>query len=89
MLACQERYFLYMPFMHAEDRDAQERCVTLFEREQERLPEALADRFDPKWAVMHRDIVERFGRFPHRNELLGRESTDEERAFLEEPGSSF
>jgi uncharacterized protein (DUF924 family) len=89
VLACQERYFLYMPFMHAEDRDAQQRCVELFEREQQRLPEDLAGRFDPNWAVMHREIVDRFGRFPHRNELLGRESTDEEKAFLEKPGSSF
>lgn len=89
VLACQERYFLYMPFMHAEDRNAQERCVRLFEREQERLPESLAGSFDPKWAVMHRDIVERFGRFPHRNAILGRDSTDEEKAFLEKPGSSF
>jgi len=89
VLAGQERYFLYMPFMHAEDRDAQERCVALFERAQKKLPSGLVDRFDPKWAVMHRDIVDRFGRFPHRNEVLGRESTDEEKAFLEKPGSSF
>jgi len=88
-LAPQERYFLYMPFMHAEDRDAQEHCVRLFERAQATLPEHLADRFDPKWAVMHRDIVARFGRFPHRNEILDREATDEEKAFLEKPGSSF
>jgi len=88
-LAPQERYFLYMPFMHAEDRDAQARCVALFEAEQERLPESLACRFDPKWAVDHRDIVERFGRFPHRNAILGRESTEEEEAFLQQPGSSF
>ncbi|MBO6940439.1 MAG: DUF924 domain-containing protein [Deltaproteobacteria bacterium] len=88
-LAPQERYFLYMPFMHAEDRDAQERCVTLFEQARATVPAELADRFDPKWAVMHRDIVARFGRFPHRNELLDRESTDDEREFLTEPGSSF
>ncbi len=88
-LAPQERYFLYMPFMHAEDRDAQARCLELFEQAQAEMPEHLAERFDPKWAVMHKDIVDRFGRFPHRNELLSRDSTDEEREFLAKPGSSF
>lgn len=88
-LAPQERYFLYMPFMHAEDPDAQARCVELFESTQASLPEPLSGRFDPKWAVSHKAIVDRFGRFPHRNELLGRESTAEEKAFLETPGSSF
>lgn len=85
----QEAYFLYMPFMHAESLSAQEKCVALFEQAQARLPEEHRERVDPKWAVMHRDIVARFGRFPHRNALLGRQSTDEELAFLEEPGSSF
>ncbi|MAQ14921.1 MAG: hypothetical protein CMN30_09010 [Sandaracinus sp.] len=84
-LAPQERYFLYMPFMHSEDPSDQEKCVALFEAAQARYP----GNFDPKWAVAHRDIVVRFGRFPHRNAILGRESTAEERAFLEEPGSSF
>ncbi|MBT5308178.1 MAG: DUF924 family protein, partial [Rhodospirillaceae bacterium] len=42
-----------------------------------------------KWAVAHRDIIDRFGRFPHRNAILGRDSTEEEIAFLQEPGSSF
>lgn len=89
VLAPQERYFLYMPFMHAEDPEAQARCVELFECTQKELPAEHADRFDPKWAVMHKEIVDRFGRFPHRNELLGRECTEEEAAFLEQPGSSF
>ena len=47
---------------------------------------------DPEWrrfAEMHRDVIARFGRFPHRNAILGRESTEEELAFLEEPNSSF
>lgn len=89
VLEAQERYFLYMPFLHAEDGAAQERCVELFEQAQQELPPEIAERFDPKWAVLHRDVVKRFGRFPHRNELLGRESTAEEEAFLKEPGSSF
>ena len=76
------RAFLYMPYQHAEDRLLQERSVALFRRLGE----------DTKWyrsAVRHRDIVARFGRFPHRNSLLGRDSTAEELAFLQEPGSSF
>lgn len=75
------RQFLYMPFMHAESLAAQERCCELFDRD--------GVRGNLKWAVAHRDIVARFGRFPHRNEILGRESTAEELAFLQTPGSSF
>ena len=82
-----ERWFLYMPLMHAEDLKHQERCVALFAELGERFPEHGDGGHG--YAVRHRDIVARFGRFPHRNEILGRESTDEERAFLEEPGSSF
>lgn len=81
-----ERAFLYMPLMHAEDLAVQERCVACFES-LARIHETFAGQVD--YAEQHRDIVARFGRFPHRNELLGRASTDEERAFLKEPGSSF
>ena len=88
-LAPQERYFLYMPFMHSEALADQEKCVALFEGARASVAPERRDAFDPKWAVMHRDIVARFGRFPHRNEILGRQSTPEEVAFLEEPGSSF
>lgn len=80
-LAPAERSFLYMPFMHSEDLADQERCVELFRAAG--LPGQL------RYAEQHRDIVRRFGRFPHRNEILGRASTDEERAFLAQPGSSF
>jgi uncharacterized protein (DUF924 family) len=74
------RAFVYMPFMHAEDLAAQNRCVEL-----------AGSRLDDggstlKHAKSHRDVIERFGRFPHRNEVLGRESTAEERAFLEGGG---
>jgi len=75
-----ERTFLYMPFMHSEDLADQDRAVALFEA----LGGDVAE-----YARRHRDIVRRFGRFPHRNELLGRASTDDERAFLGRPGSSF
>lgn len=77
--------FLYMPFMHSENVEDQRRSVELFGR--------LAARDNgpdvTEYAEGHRDIVERFGRFPHRNRILGRESTPEEAEFLEQPGSSF
>jgi uncharacterized protein (DUF924 family) len=76
-----ERVFLYLPFEHAEDRKAQERCVALMA--------ALGDPELSKWAQAHKAIIDRFGRFPHRNLALGRTSTPEEIAFLKEPGSSF
>jgi uncharacterized protein (DUF924 family) len=80
-LAAHERGFMYMPLMHSESLEAQDRCVELFE--------AANDAGSAKYAERHRDIIRRFGRFPHRNAVLGRLSTDAERAFLEQPGSSF
>ncbi len=90
-LALAERAFLYMPLMHAEDVALQDRCVALFEARQATAPAQLRDRLgnEVKYARLHRDIVARFGRFPHRNALLGRTSTPEEAAFLLEPNSSF
>ena len=79
-----ERWFLYMPFQHSERLPTQERSVALFR--------ALADETGvdtQSWAVRHCDIIRRFGRFPHRNATLGRASTPEELAFLEQPGSRF
>jgi uncharacterized protein (DUF924 family) len=90
-LAHDERSFFYMPFMHCEELAVQERCVELFAAWQAELDGDERDhvaRMMP-FAVQHRDIVERFGRFPHRNALLGRPSTPEELAFLTQPGSSF
>jgi uncharacterized protein (DUF924 family) len=75
-----ERRFLYMPFMHSEDLADQERCVE--------LSRASGDEDSTKWAIIHRDIIRDFGRFPHRNELLGRETTPEERRFLDGGGFS-
>ncbi len=80
-----QRMFLYMPFMHAESVEDQRRSVELFEG-------LAAEPGGPdvvEYAIGHRDIVERFGRFPHRNALLGRETTPEEAEFLTQPGSSF
>jgi uncharacterized protein (DUF924 family) len=76
-----ERCFLYLPFEHSEDLADQNRSVRLFEM--------LGDARWIDYAVRHREIVARFGRFPHRNAVLGRPSTPEEEAFLEEPQSSF
>jgi uncharacterized protein (DUF924 family) len=80
-----QRMFLYMPFMHSEDLEDQRRSVELFERlaGEAGAPDVVS------YAVAHRDIVERFGRFPHRNEILRRETTPEEAAFLTTEGSSF
>jgi uncharacterized protein (DUF924 family) len=75
------RLFFYLPFEHAEDGAAQARCVTLMAR--------LSDPELVKWAAAHKVIIDRFGRFPHRNAILGRSSTAQETDFLAEPGSSF
>lgn len=72
------RRFFYLPFMHSESLRHQERSVA--------LNEALGDPDSIKWARHHRDVIARFGRFPHRNGILGRETTAEEAAFLEEDG---
>ena len=82
-----ERSFFYMPFMHTEDRAVQERGVEVFVRANEERAGAFEE--GVKFAMLHRDIVQRFGRFPHRNAILGRESTPEELEFLKQPGSSF
>ena len=80
-----ERLFAYLPFEHAEDIDAQRQCVALYES----MPESDQKADWVAYAVQHMEIVERFGRFPHRNEILGRESTAEEIAFLDETGLRF
>ena len=76
-----EKTFLYMPFEHSETLEDQERSVTLFT--------ALGDDRLTDYAIRHRDIIARFGRFPHRNDILGRKSTEAEQTFLKQPGSSF
>jgi len=80
-----ERQFLYLPFEHSEDLADQEKCVEMM-RSLDAFEET---RGICDWAVRHRDIIARFGRFPHRNAALGRDSTSEEVRFLEEPGSGF
>jgi uncharacterized protein (DUF924 family) len=84
-LSIYERWFLYMPFEHAESIDAQHRSLTLFGA----LAHEMGDDDPLVWAQKHADIVFRFGRYPHRNAILGRASTPEEEAFLREPNSRF
>jgi len=81
-----QRAFAYMPFEHAENLALQDRSVLLFEK-----LSATATGFDSTldYARRHRDVIRKFGRFPHRNALLGRQSTPEELAYLEQPGSGF
>jgi uncharacterized protein (DUF924 family) len=79
-----ERWFAYMPFEHSEFLNDQIESVRLFKQlAKEGLEEPLA------WAVKHYDVIKRFGRFPHRNSILGRESTADELEFLKEQGSRF
>lgn len=85
-LAPLARWFAYLPFEHAESLAQQRRSVALFDALAAEHP-GMADARE--WAVKHLVIVERFGRFPHRNAILGRPSTPEELAFLQQPGSSF
>ena len=80
-LEAMERTFLYMPLMHSEDAADQELSVELFE--------AHSNPDSADFARRHRDIIVRYGRFPHRNKVLGRPSTPAEAEFLKQPGSSF
>ncbi len=82
-----QRQFLYMPLMHSEMPDDQALSVELFRR----LAEEGAEngQVAAEFAERHKEIIDRFGRYPHRNHILGRDSTPEEIAFLEEPNSSF
>jgi len=80
LLSPVERSFVYLPFAHAEDLAAQRRSLVLFHA---------SDRENVESARRHYEIIARFGRFPHRNAVLGRESTAEEIEFLKQPGSSF
>lgn len=84
-----QRWFVYMPYEHAEDRALQQQSVALFTalHGEPGQGEQFAGALD--YAIRHRDIVQRFGRFPHRNAILGRASTPEEEAFLRLPGAGF
>jgi uncharacterized protein (DUF924 family) len=78
-LTDEQKAFLYLPFMHSEDLADQDRAVALYEGAG--LENSL------KWARHHRELIRRFGRFPHRNAILGRPSTPEELAYLGSAGA--
>ena len=80
-----QRVFVYLPYEHCENLPTQEEALGLFERILE--DPQLAGQLD--WARKHHEVIRRFGRFPHRNQILGRVSTPEEVAFLAQPGSRF
>lgn len=83
--------FVYLPLEHAEDIAMQERCVELVRALENRAPPDLRPRFEEftGYAERHRDVVRRFGRFPHRNDALGRESTADETRYLTGGGDTF
>ncbi|NJL46020.1 MAG: DUF924 domain-containing protein [Leptolyngbyaceae cyanobacterium SM2_3_12] len=81
-----ERVFFYLPLEHSEDLENQNRCVALLQDLQRHHPE-LESSLD--YAIRHRDVIQQFGRFPHRNEILGRQTTAAEAEFLKQPGSRF
>jgi uncharacterized protein (DUF924 family) len=76
-----QRRFLYMPFMHSESLKIHETAVTLFQQN------GIQANYD--FELKHRQIIEEFGRYPHRNKILGRASTEKELIFLQQPGSEF
>jgi uncharacterized protein (DUF924 family) len=80
-----QRWFVYLPFEHSENLADQHRCVELCEQlgDEPEMREVI------DYAYRHLRVIERFGRFPHRNQILGRETTPEEAEFLKQPGSSF
>ena len=90
-LAFDERVFFYLPLEHSEEASDHERCHEVFSCLCEDAPDSLKADADYylDFARRHREIIDRFGRYPHRNAILGRASTEEELEFLKEPGSSF
>jgi len=86
-----ERVFLYLPLEHAESLAMQEQAVVLYDALMRKADKEERDLFASfcDYAIRHRDVVARFGRFPHRNAILGRTSTLEEIEFLKQPGSRF
>ena len=76
-----ERGFVYLPFMHSESLKIHEAAEELYRRH--------GVQSSLEWELKHKSIIERFGRYPHRNEILGRKSTSEELALLKQPNSSF
>ncbi|RRJ84429.1 DUF924 family protein [Aestuariirhabdus litorea] len=90
-LAPMERVFFYLPLVHSEALEDQDQAILLLEALRQEVTEADGKDVDGSLqsARRHRQIIARFGRFPHRNRALGRQSSEEERVFLTQPGSSF
>jgi uncharacterized protein (DUF924 family) len=86
-----QRMFAYLPLEHAEDKALQQQSVALFEALCAETPPPQRERFEEilDYARRHRDVIARFGRFPHRNAVLGRISTPEEKIYLAQAGSGF
>ena len=84
-LNIQQRFFVYLPFEHAEDLAAQNQCLELTAA----MPQGKTENSPYYWAKQHHEVINRFGRFPHRNAVLGRESTAEEEAYLSDPNQGF
>ncbi|WP_223670722.1 DUF924 family protein [Kangiella shandongensis] len=80
-LSQQEQQFLYLPFMHSESKKIHQEAVKLYAQ--------LDKDYGYDFELKHKEIIDRFGRYPHRNKALGRRSTTEEQKFLQQPGSSF
>ncbi|MEZ9523849.1 DUF924 family protein [Enterovibrio norvegicus] len=76
-----ERTFMYMPYMHSESQKVHKDAMQLFN--------SLEDKQSYEYEIKHKEIIDRFGRYPHRNAILGRECTEEETTFLTQPGSGF
>ena len=84
-----QRQFIYMPFMHAESNELQEKSVELFQRLRVEVVEHVKEYVPVKYAKAHQWIIRKFGRFPQRNKILGRTSTSDEIEFLKGPNSNF
>lgn len=82
-LPATQRRFLYLPFEHSENLEDQKRCVELFHTLQAEDP------LGYDYALRHQDVITRFGRFPHRNAVLGRKNTPQEDEYLAQPGAGF
>jgi uncharacterized protein (DUF924 family) len=90
-LGIAQRIFFYMPLEHSESMSMQDRSVEMFEQLCESAPENVRQEIieNLDYAIKHREVIEKFGRFPHRNAILGRESRPEEIEYLKQPGSGF
>lgn len=90
-LAPLQRVFCYLPLEHAEDPAMQVRAVALFTQLRDSVPAVRRDTFEGflDYARQHRDVIDRFGRFPHRNAVLGRTNRPEENDYLAQPGAGF